>query len=62
MNYTKEQLKKLSLQYSDKKKLAEVIGLSEYQTRSLLKKMGIKSDGRIQSNQKNPFQYLLKKN
>lgn len=52
MNYTKEELEKLSLQYDDKKQLANVIGLSEYKTRKLLKKFGIKSDGRKQSNQK----------
>lgn len=56
MKYTKEQLEFFSLEHTNKKKLAKVIGLSEYQTRTLLKKLGIKSDGRKQANQKRSAQ------
>jgi len=52
VKYTEEQIRNFCLQHSDKKKLAAVIGLSEYQTRKLLQKMGIESDGRKQANQK----------
>lgn len=50
LKITKEELIKLSKQYSNKKILAEVLGVTEWKIRDLLKINGIKADGRVQSN------------